>query len=83
MRRLDEVIRVENWIRLRFMLHNINSIHINAYLQIKEKLGEGSFGIVRKVESIEDGVIWACKAVNKEKVSDLEFKSMLRYVNKC
>ena len=35
---------------------------------IGKKLGEGSFGIVRKVVHKETNSAWACKAVNKEKV---------------
>jgi len=35
---------------------------------IGKKLGEGSFGIVRKVVHKETNAAWACKAVNKEKV---------------
>ena len=32
------------------------------------KLGEGTFGIVKEVKHKETGEVWACKAVNKEKV---------------
>ena len=37
---------------------------------IGKKLGEGNFGIVRKVVHKETNVPWACKVVNKEKVCD-------------
>ena len=41
---------------------------LSEYYDIGEKLGEGTFGIVKAVVHKETGEKWACKAVNKEKV---------------
>ena len=45
---------------------------------IGKKLGEGSFGIVRKVIHKVTNIPWACKAVNKEKVGFYIFPQCLK-----
>ena len=37
--------------------------------EVKGLLGEGSFGVVREVLHLATNERWACKAINKEKVS--------------
>ena len=41
---------------------------IDDIYEMGRKLGQGSFGVVREVIHRESGEIWACKAINKEKV---------------
>lgn len=41
---------------------------IEAIYKMGEKLGQGSFGVVRLATHKETGTVWACKGVNKEKV---------------
>ncbi len=41
---------------------------INDVYEMGRKLGQGSFGVVKEVTHRESGEIWACKAINKEKV---------------
>ncbi|KAI0218927.1 Serine/threonine-protein kinase 33 [Lamellibrachia satsuma] len=48
---------------------------------IGKKLGEGNFGIVRKVVHKETNVPWACKAVNKEKAGSSKIRLLEREVD--
>ena len=41
---------------------------IEEVYEMSNKLGQGSFGVVREVIHRKSGQRWACKAVNKEKV---------------
>lgn len=45
--------------------------HMTAIYSIGQKLGEGSFGLVKEVMHLDTGTRWACKAVNKERVRSL------------
>jgi serine/threonine kinase 33 len=43
--------------------------YLNEQYEFGEKLGEGSFGVVWVVKHRETGECFACKIINKEKVS--------------
>lgn len=44
--------------------------YVREIYEFGDKLGEGSFGVVCVVEHKETGKRYACKTINKEKVSD-------------
>jgi len=56
--------------------------HITEHYDIKETLGEGQFGVVRKAVNKETGEVCACKTVTKRQVRYLEeLEDIRREVN--
>lgn len=54
----------------------VDSESINDYYTLGKELGQGSFGVVKKVIKKDDGSEYACKIINKTKLEENELASL-------
>ena len=63
-----------------------NEQHLEQFYEFGHKLGQGNFGIVLEALHKDTGTQWACKVINKEKVSShkvLDLKELLVFGAQC